>query len=232
VTRSSRVSQVARTYWLVAGASLLILDALQWMLAEAISAHAWRHPTYSYATNYISDLGVPDCGSQFQGRELCSPLHGLMNTSFVLQGVMFAAAVLLLSNLVAGMTRTSLVTLAGLHAIGFLLVGLFHGSSDGADIGLALHVGGAAVGIICANAIAIIVGVSRDIEKPNAYRWFSILVPSLGLLSEVLVGVFPAAVSGAFERAGVYSWILWAFATGTMLLIGRRSPMISQPQAR
>ncbi|MGW6399494.1 helix-turn-helix domain-containing protein [Streptomyces sp. NPDC055134] len=36
------------------------------MAAEAITAAAWTDPSYSYATNYISDLGVRECGTKFQ----------------------------------------------------------------------------------------------------------------------------------------------------------------------
>ena len=42
----------------------------------------------------------------------------------------------------------------------------------------------------------------------------------LGLLSETLVSL-SASTAGVFERAGVYSWLLWGTVTGALLLAGR-----------
>lgn len=78
--------------------------------------------------------------------------------------------------------------------------------------------GGAAVGIVCANTIAIIAGSLRGLRLPLAYRVFSIAVGALGLLSELLVGM-SASTAGIFERGGVYSWLLWSVATGALLLV-------------
>jgi hypothetical membrane protein len=209
---------MSRRIRLPLGAAVLVVNAVQWVVAEAITAAAWTDPPYSYATNYISDLGVPDCGTQFQGRDLCSPMHPLMNTSFVLEGILFATAVVLLSRLVTGRARRVVVALAVAHGVGMVLVGLFHGSADGADYSLALHVGGAAVGILCANTLAIMAGSLRGLGLPPAYRVFSIAVGVLGLLSEALTGL-STSTAGMFERGGVYSWLLWSVVTGTLLLV-------------
>ena len=112
----------------LAGALVLVVNTLQWLIIEAVAAAAWTQPPYSYATNYISDLGVPDCGTEFQGRAICSPLHSWMNASFMAEGLLFGLGVLLLSRLVAGRARRVVVALAVAHAVGFVLVGLFHGS--------------------------------------------------------------------------------------------------------
>ncbi|RJQ75646.1 DUF998 domain-containing protein [Pseudonocardiaceae bacterium YIM PH 21723] len=208
--------------WTPLGAVILIINALQWMIIEAISAGAWKNPPYSYATNYISDLGVPDCGSQFQGRELCSPMHTLMNTSFMLEGVLFGAGVVLVARLVSGRARRVLMTLAIAHGVGMIVVGIFHGSPDGPSFGLALHVGGAGVGILCANAIAILAGSSGSLLPHLAYRVFSVVIGVLGIVGVVLVGV-SESTAGIFERASVYSWLLWSVVTGVLLFAGRQA---------
>lgn len=207
------------------GAVVLLLNAVQWVAAEAVAAAAWTAPPYSYAANYISDLGVPDCGALFQGRELCSPLHPLMNTSFALEGILFATGVVLLSCLATGRARRVFVALAVAHGVAMVLVGLFHGSADGPDYTLFIHGGAAAVGILCANTVAILSGALRSLGAPPAYRAFSIAVGVLGLLSEAFVGA-SASTAGLFERGGVYSWLLWSAVTGTLLLAGhpRRRP--------
>ncbi|MFI6407979.1 DUF998 domain-containing protein [Streptomyces sp. NPDC050548] len=200
-------------------AVVLLLNAVQWVASEAVAAAAWTSPPYSYATNYISDLGVPKCGTHYQGRTICSPDHVLMNTSFIAQGVLFATgAILLALTLLTGRARRTVVALAAAHAVGFVLVGLFHGSPDGPAYSRALHVGGAAVAILCANTIAILAGSLRGLQLPYAYRVFSIAVGALGLLSEAFVGA-STSTAGIFERGGVYSWLLWSAVTGVCVLV-------------
>jgi hypothetical membrane protein len=211
---------MSRSRRLSLGAVVLVVNALQWVIAEAVTAAAWNDPPYSYATNYISDLGVPDCGTKFQGRELCSPAHQLMNTSFMLQGILFATGVILLSLLVGGRARRVVVALAATHGVAFVLVGLFHGSAHGPGYSLVVHVVAAAVGILCANTVVIMAGSLRGLGAPTPYRVFSVTVGVLGLLSETLVGA-SASTAGVFERAGVYSWLLWGTVTGALLLAGR-----------
>jgi hypothetical membrane protein len=212
---------MSRRVWLLVGAIVLVVNTVQWVVAEAVVAAAWTDPPYSYNANYISDLGVPDCGTQFQGREICSPLHAAMNAAFIAEGVLFATGVLLLARLVGGRARRVIVALALAHGVGLVLVGLFHGSQDGPSAGLVVHVSAAAVGILCANTLAIVVGSLRGIALPAAYRRFSIAIGVLGILSETLVSV-SAGTAGLFERGGVYSWLLWGLVTGALLLVGRR----------
>ncbi|MFD3993393.1 DUF998 domain-containing protein [Streptomyces sp. NPDC058583] len=150
------------------GAVILIVNALQWLVAEAITAGTWTDPVYSYATNYISDLGVSDCDTQFQGRELCSPRHALMNTSFMLEGMLFAIGVVLLAQLLSGRARRVVIALAIAHGVGMVAVGLFHGSPDGPSYGLTLHVGGAGVAILCANTVAILADSLKSLQLPAA----------------------------------------------------------------
>ena len=57
---------------------------VQFFVAEQIARLGWTLP-YSFARNYISDLGATVCTSL-----VCSPRHALMNASFVLQGLLIA----------------------------------------------------------------------------------------------------------------------------------------------
>ena len=215
---------MSRRGWLLLGSIVLIVNAVQWVVAEAVAAGAWTDPSYSYAANFISDLGVPDCGTEFQGRVICSPLHPLMNASFIGQGILFALGVVLLARLAEGRTRRILVGLAVTHGVAFVLVGLFHGSPDGRDSALIIHVAAAGVGILCANTVAILVGASRGLGLPAAYRRFSIAVGVLGIASEALVNL-SADTAGLFERGGVYSWLLWGLVTGVLVMVKDRRPV-------
>ncbi|SDW00958.1 hypothetical protein SAMN04487912_101104 [Arthrobacter sp. cf158] len=63
------------------------LSVVQYFVAEAAVIEAWAGPEpYSRATGYISDLGAVSCGV-YEDRAVCSPLHWLMNASFVVQGL-------------------------------------------------------------------------------------------------------------------------------------------------
>jgi hypothetical membrane protein len=208
---------MSRRIWGLVAAIVLIANTVQWVVAEAVTAAAWTDPPYSYAANYISDLGVPDCGTEFQSRVICSPLHSLMNGSFIAEGVLFAIAMVLLAGLLRGRTRKIVIALGLLHGAGMVLVGLFHGSADGPSAGLILHVAGAGVGILCANTLAIMAGSLRQLALPTAYRRFSVAVGVLGLISEALVSASPGT-AGAFERGGVYSWLLWGLVTGVLVV--------------
>ena len=76
--------------------ALLVLAGIQYAVLEYVAAAAWHNPPYSYAVNFISDLGNPVPGDTFQGRVIDSPLHLVMDTAFIAQGVLFIAASVLL----------------------------------------------------------------------------------------------------------------------------------------
>ncbi len=79
-----------------------VLSILQFFLAEIVVVMAWAGPApYSWVGNYISDLGALNCGL-YQGREVCSPLNGVMNASFILQGLGLLAGGFLMSTRLLG----------------------------------------------------------------------------------------------------------------------------------
>ena len=90
------IPDVATTRFYVG--ALALLSVLQYFVAEAAVIGAWSGPEpYSRRTGYISDLGAVRCGV-FDGRDVCSPAHLLMNASFVVQGIGMMVGSLLLSS--------------------------------------------------------------------------------------------------------------------------------------
>ncbi|WP_406481928.1 hypothetical protein [Streptomyces sp. NBC_01615] len=85
------------------------------MVTEAVAASSWKAPRYRHSFNFISDLGVPSCGGEVDGRTVCSPLHAVMNTGFVVQGVLFVVAAVLLFRMVPGRLRWVYLALAVVH---------------------------------------------------------------------------------------------------------------------
>jgi hypothetical membrane protein len=109
--------------------AVLWIFCLQYFLAEAISI--WASPgRYSLSLNYISDLGALGCGVQASGLTaatgtLCSPLHEVMNSSFVLQGLLIMSGAALLRPLLPkGKLWATALLLIGVSGVGVLAVGL------------------------------------------------------------------------------------------------------------
>jgi hypothetical membrane protein len=79
--------------------ALAKLSVLQYFVAEAAVIGAWAGAEpYSRRTGYISDLGAVACGD-FDGRDICSPAHLLMNASFLVQGFGMIIGALLLGSM-------------------------------------------------------------------------------------------------------------------------------------
>lgn len=222
MTRTSipRSALLAAAAWIIAGVG--------WLVDEAITAAAY--PGYSYATNYISDLGIPEVGS-FQGRTIDSPLHAVMNATFIGQGLLFALAGIAVYRAFHAGARKAFLTLALVHGAGLVLVGLIHGSAANVANGTAVfHVVGAAMAIIGANTAAIVVGLSsRRLGLSMSYRVVSVGLGILGILSLVMLEVDSSSTAinffpdGVWERGAVYTVIAWELLTGVLLLVRSRS---------
>jgi len=201
-----------------------LLGSVIYLVAEAISAAAWKSPTYSYAYNWISDLGSASTGV-FQGRELDSPLHAVMNTGFIAQGILFGIATVLLSRTITGRLRAFTAVMGVVIAFGYGLVGTFHGSLQAQQNGtLPLHFTGATIAILGANILALLLGLYwRKATDTRLIGIVSIITGAVGLAAAILlVATFSAHVpSGLIERTSVYTIVLWEVAVAVGLLRSR-----------
>ncbi|WP_213816904.1 DUF998 domain-containing protein [Glaciihabitans sp. dw_435] len=222
-------SVVARKPALIA-AVLWVVAGVIYFGAEAISASVY--PGYSYATNYISDLGVPDV-EVFQGRTIDSPLAWLMNSAFIAQGLLFLAAAILATRAIRVGPRRWFLAVATVHTVGIILVGLFNGSQRNAENHLLiLHVLGAALAIVAGNLAAITAGIgSARIGAARWYRVISIVLGVVGILSLVMLLVDSGSSTlnllpdGVWERASVYAITGWEIFTAVCLITWlRRAP--------
>ena len=204
----------AAALWIGAGVGYLALEATA---AVGFRTH------YSYARNYISDLGVTSAG-MLHGRMVESPLAHLMNAAFYLQGISFLAGAVLMVCALGRRKSGLFLALAATNAVGNVLVGTIH-SGHGAD-GIAwLHAVGAVMAITGGN-IAIPAGSAllRDAGASQRYRAVSLGIAGVGLLGFTIFaidstiagsGVLPNGVS---ERAAVYSIIAWQMLTAGYLI--------------
>ncbi|MEU9877959.1 DUF998 domain-containing protein [Streptomyces phaeochromogenes] len=231
-----------------AGAVALIVAAVQYVVLEAVAAAAWKDPRYSYSYNFISDLGVPSCGGEVDGRTVCSPLHGVMNTGFVVEGVLFVVAAVLLFRMLPGRLRWVCLALVVVHGAGITLVGLVHGSPEAAaDGSMAWHILGAMMAIFAGNLVWIVVG--RHLLRSGSGsgsggsgggggsgRWLGITLIALGVFALVCALLLQTVMNGndtaaVFERGAVYPIMAAEFVVGVTLLRLRRSgtPISAEP---
>jgi hypothetical membrane protein len=205
-------------------AATFLLGPVIYLAAEAIAAAAWKSPTYSYADNWISDLGSATAGV-FQDREINSPLNVVMNSGFIIQGLLFGIATLLLSRTITGRSRTFTAVTGVVTMIGYILVGTFHGSLQAQQNGtLPLHFTGATLAILGGNVLALVLGIHwRKTPETRLIGVISIIVGAFGLVAATtLLLTFGADLpSGAIERGSVYTIVIWQLVVAAALLRSR-----------
>ncbi|MFI9387886.1 DUF998 domain-containing protein [Kutzneria sp. NPDC052558] len=209
-----------------AGGVALAVAALWYLIAEAITASAWKNPPYSYSRNAISDLGVPSCGGELQGRVICSPLHGVMNSAFILQGVLFVVAAVLLFRLLLGRMRWVYLFLALVQGVGIVVVGLIHGSPESLANGMMVWHGlGAFMAILGGNLVFVVIG--GHILRRRTETWLGITEVALGVIGLVAAVVlamnWDAPYAAVYERISVYPIIVAQLIAGIVLIGWRRT---------
>jgi hypothetical membrane protein len=203
------------------GAALWIC-CLQYFVAEAVSIRGWPGP-YSLSHNYISDLGAVHCGVRVRGLTdvtgtLCSPLHAVMNTAFLLQGVLIVfGAVLVWPLFPKGKLWTTALLLIGASGLGVFMVGLAP-----EDVQHKLHVLGAVENFICCNAGMAMMGVAM-LRWRRATRAMGVIALAAGLTGLTAIGFLAAHIYlglgvGGMERVAAYPFPLWIAAMGALLL--------------
>ncbi|WP_338201541.1 DUF998 domain-containing protein [Candidatus Nephthysia bennettiae] len=198
------------------GAACWVLTVV-FFVGQAVAQAASTVP-YSLAGNNISDLGNTACGTFTQGAyraDVCSPLHGVMNATFALTGL------LMLSGAVGTrrawprrrLTTAGLVMLV-LAGAGEVLVGF-----RPENVSLGFHALGAVFGIAGANVGVLLLAVAVWRTSP----WTAILSLVVGVLGLVSFLLFVSAQSlglgtGLVERLAGYPVVVWMIVVGCSLL--------------
>lgn len=202
---------------------IALVATLQYLLAETVTAMAWPSG-YSYADNFISDLGVPEC--LVLDRVVCSPQWLVMDAAFVVQGLIAIVAIVSLSWLLPRGWRIASVALGVAHAVGIAMVGVFPGSVaeeiGGDPVRMQLHGIGALLAIVGGNLWALVSGLALA----RAWRGWgltSIGLGALGIAAAVAAGWTDLGLGpGGIERVAVYPIIAWLILTGFAVLVARR----------
>jgi hypothetical membrane protein len=163
------------------------LLTVQFFVVEAIAA--LRYGGYSYSSDLISDLGTA-----------ASPAGGLMNISFLLQGVLIAAGVLLLGPGLSGLGGRLARVLLVLAGIGILLVGLFP-----SDRSATVHLVSAVVYFL-AGAIGLIALAYGVRPRSEALGTTLALLGLLGVVGTIFFGsaIYLFLGEGGMERVAGY----------------------------
>ena len=211
---------------------ILYVSSIQFFAVQIFVAMQWN-PPYSLARDTISDLGNTACGT-FNSRPVCSPLHGLMNASFIVLVVAMTAGSILISRKFAK-SRAATVGFAAMAAsgIGVIIVGIFPENSIPAFHGL-----GAAIPFTLGNAALIIIAAAPVL--PAALRLYSFLSGTLAVLALVSYSSrhYLGLGEGGIERVVAYPQVVWLIVIGIFLLIripapaGRPGPELRPARAR
>lgn len=204
----------------VAGASCWTLTVVYFAVQPLVAA-AWEVPPYDFSFNTISDLGVTECGSYLQLDErvvdVCSPRHTLMNTTFVVVGLLTVAGAVLTRGAWPRRRVASVgLTFILLSGVGAILVGLAP-----ANVNIGVHAVGAVLQVPGAVGPLLVGGAVWSTERRLAV--FSPVCGAVGsaaclvYFGQVYLGLGP----GGMERLAFDPLTVWKSAVGVFLL--RRS---------
>ncbi|WP_207453973.1 DUF998 domain-containing protein [Herbiconiux sp. SYSU D00978] len=208
-------------------AGLLFVAAGLWYLfTESVAAAGF--PGYDYATNYISDLGVPEPGV-VDGRRLDSHLSAAMNAGFLVKGLLiFLGIAAAYPALGRGWQRVLVVLLAIGHWFGLSLVALVPASERNAELGLTgLHVLGAGLAIVAGNLLFAFAALTVLRAGLGRLAPLFPVLAAVGLVCLLLLtignetGADLLLPDGVLERGAVYTITASELLAGALLLARR-----------
>lgn len=189
------------------GPAIWILS-IQYLIIQVIAARTYKG-AYSLRFNTISDLGNSACGN-YGGRYVCSPLHSLMNASFILLGTTMAFGSLLIYQEFRK-DRGTLIGFSFMAVAGFgtVLVGLFPENTISG-----LHTLGASLPFALGNAALILLGLYLTI--PRLLRFYTLISGMLAIIALVFfyTGHYLGLGIGGMERLVAYPQTFWLIVFG------------------
>lgn len=186
-------------------------------VGQAVAQAASTVP-YSLWANYISDLGNTACGPFSLGSyhtDVCSPLSGVMNATFIVTGLLTSAGAL---GTWPAWPRRRLTTV-GLILLVLAGAGEALAGFQSENTNLALHTVGALFGIAGANLGVLLLGAGVWRVRP----WTAVLSMAVGVVGLVSFALTSSAPSmslgiGMVERVAAYPVTVWMIVVGVYLL--------------
>jgi hypothetical membrane protein len=212
-----------------------VLGALCWLVAgpvflaaNVLAPFGWRDPSYSWATDNISDLGNVHCGlwDTTRPRYVCSPWHGSMNAAVILTGVLLAAGILLgwraairaaRTRVPAAAARATMVLLLS-AALGYGLAGAFP-----ADVDENVHFLGALLVLLVGNVGLLAAAFAT---RGRARAWTLVAAGVAFAAALLFFDGQPMGIGlGTIERLAVFPLPVWACCAGTGMLTAHLSAL-------
>lgn len=198
--------------------ALWVAAPLWYVLCEAVTA-GW-YPGYNYAHFFISDLGVSET-TLLDGRPMASAIPQVMNAGFIGAGLLFFVGLVVIApQLRRGVNRWFFLLMGVLHSVGIVFVALVPGGPSGFETGLIIiHMIGAVGLIVGGNIAAILSGRAfASMGLPGPVRYLGPVLGALGFVSAGLLVAHALVPDGVSERGSVYTFFLWQFLMGVILL--------------
>jgi hypothetical membrane protein len=200
------------------GGAAWVLTVL-YFIGQIVAQAAWT-TAYSMIDNRVSDLGSTACGRTVANTFICSPLHAVMNVTFVLTGVLILVGLFLARSM---WPRRRLATwglvLLGVAGAGTILVGL-----SPENVNVVLHVIGA-LNIPAGNVAMILLGLAiwRDRQRMARFSVVAGVVGLLGMLAGPFLVILTGHGGGLAERIALYPLIIWLIVCGLAILTKKLS---------
>ncbi len=212
---SGRAVTLGAVFWIL---------SLEFFVGEAVAQAAWRTP-YSMLTNSISDLGNTACGTWppasvnlaslgLSAGYVCSPLHSVMNVSFIVAGVLILLGLYLTRSVWPRRRLTAWgMALLAVAGVGKIIVGLVPENTV-----ILLHFLGA-LGIPCAVTGILLLGLATWNTR-RGVAVVSLALASIGLLGPVITKVATGGFHdiGLAERLMEYPIFAWMALMGLVFV--------------
>jgi hypothetical membrane protein len=191
---------------------VLYVAGMQYFAVQLAAALSWPQP-YSIFRDTISDLGNTACGA-WNGRYVCSPLHDLMNGSFIVLGItMVLGSVLIFRCHGKGRVAAAGFTAMGLSGLGVVMVGIFPENSVPM-----LHGLGSMLPFTLGNAGLIVMAIALAMPPPLRVYTFLSGVTALLALTAYASSYDLGLGEGGIERVVAYPQTICLAVIGCYLL--------------
>jgi hypothetical membrane protein len=206
----------SETHLFVRGAAWVL--TVLYFIGQIVAQAAWTTP-YSLIDNRVSDLGSTACGRTVANTLICSPLHAVMNLTFVLTGVLILVGLFLTRSMWRRRRTTWGLVLLGVAGAGTMLVGL-----SPENVNVVLHVIGA-LNIPAGNLAMLLLGLAiwRDHRRMARFSVVAGVVGLLGMLAGPFLVILTGHGGGLAERIALYPLIIWLIVFGIGILTKKLS---------
>ena len=142
-----------------------------------------------------------------------------MILGFVAQGILFGAAIVLLSRMLNGRTRFTMIVLAAAQVVGSFALALVPQTPQTfANKAVLIHFAGDALAILSGNLILLVAGWQHSqLMLPAWLGRAGIILGTIGIVSAISSLFFTAIPAPMWERASIYPFLGWQILAGVAI---------------